>query len=30
VGQIMKDSEGRANPVILNQLLRQKIGISSK
>lgn len=30
VGQIMKDSEGRANPVVLNQLLREKIGITSK
>ncbi|GJJ69220.1 aspartyl-tRNA(Asn)/glutamyl-tRNA(Gln) amidotransferase subunit B [Entomortierella parvispora] len=30
VGQIMKDSKGRANPVVVNQLLRQKIGISSK
>jgi aspartyl-tRNA(Asn)/glutamyl-tRNA(Gln) amidotransferase subunit B len=27
VGQVMKQSKGRANPVALNNLLRQKIGL---
>ncbi|KAF9584364.1 hypothetical protein BGW38_006728 [Lunasporangiospora selenospora] len=30
VGQIMKESKGRANPVVLSQILKEKLGVSDQ